>query len=105
MSFHHKLTVEHFQLDPASKMRNHLAEDVLDRNMLALMKVDNLINICLRDIISTKIKQIEGHLLVDVLLSINSNIVSDDNIYICKFSNININFICTFGNIKLKFQK
>lgn len=78
MSFHHKLTVEHFQLDPASKMRNHLAEDVLDRNMLALMKVDNLINICLRDIISTKIKQIEGHLLVDVLLSINSNIVSDD---------------------------
>ena len=39
MSFHHKLTVEHFQLDPASKMRNHLAEDVLDRNMLALMKV------------------------------------------------------------------
>lgn len=83
MSFHHKLTVEHFQLDPASKMRNHLAEDVLDRNMLALMKVDNLINICLRDIISTKIKQIEGHLLVDVLLSINSNIVSDDkNIYI-----------------------
>ena len=83
MSFHHKLTVEHFQLDPASKMRNHLAEDVLDRNMLALMKVDNLINICLRDTISTKIKQIEGHLLVDVLLSINSNIVSDDKkIYI-----------------------
>ena len=39
MSLHHKLTVDHFQLDPASKMRNHLAEDVLDRNMLALMKV------------------------------------------------------------------
>ena len=39
MSLHHKLTVDHFQLDPASKKRNHLAEDVLDRNMLALMKV------------------------------------------------------------------
>ena len=39
MSLHHKLTVDHFQLDPASKMRNHLAEDVLDRNILALMKV------------------------------------------------------------------
>ena len=39
MSLHHKLTVDHFQLDPVSKMRNHLAEDVLDRNMLALMKV------------------------------------------------------------------
>lgn len=39
MSLHHKLTVDQFQLDPASKMRNHLAEDVLDRNILALMKV------------------------------------------------------------------
>ena len=39
MSLHHKLTVDHFQLDPASKMHNHLAEDVLDRNILALMKV------------------------------------------------------------------
>ena len=42
MSLHHKLTVDHFQLDPASKMRNHLAEDVLDRNMLALMKVQKI---------------------------------------------------------------
>lgn len=36
---HEKLTLEHFHLDPASKMRNHLAEDVLDKNMLRLMKV------------------------------------------------------------------
>ena len=42
MSLHHKLTVDHFNLDPASKMRNHLAEDVLDRNMLALMKVQKI---------------------------------------------------------------
>jgi len=39
MSIHNKLTSEHFELDAASKMRNHLAEDVLDRNMLELMKV------------------------------------------------------------------
>ena len=42
MSLHHKLTVDHFKLDPASKMRNHLAEDVLDRNMMALMKVQQI---------------------------------------------------------------
>ncbi|XP_078364270.1 uncharacterized protein LOC144648637 [Oculina patagonica] len=36
---HEKLTLEHFHLDPASKMRNHLAEDVLDKNMLRLMKL------------------------------------------------------------------
>ncbi len=47
LSYHHKLTMNHFELDPASKMRNHLAEDVLDKNMLNLMKVflSHLINI------------------------------------------------------------
>lgn len=35
---HHKLTDEHFTLTPASKMRNKLALDVLDKNMLYLMK-------------------------------------------------------------------
>jgi len=39
LSFNEKLTEEHFHLDPASKMRNHLAEEVLDRDMLALIKV------------------------------------------------------------------
>lgn len=39
MSLHHKLTADHFELNPASKMRNHLAEDVLDKNMLELMEV------------------------------------------------------------------
>ena len=39
MSYHKKLTIEHFELNPASKMRNHLAEDVLDVHMLHLMKV------------------------------------------------------------------
>ena len=39
MSYHEKLTAEHFELNPSSKMRNHLAEDVLDKNMLSLMKV------------------------------------------------------------------
>jgi len=46
MSLHHKLTVDHFQLDPVSKMRNHLVEDVLDRNMLALMKVQKINHFC-----------------------------------------------------------
>lgn len=36
---HRKLTDEHFNLDSSSKMRNHLAEDVLDSNMLHLMEV------------------------------------------------------------------
>ncbi|KAK3738201.1 hypothetical protein QZH41_012782, partial [Actinostola sp. cb2023] len=38
LSYNEKLTLEHFELDPASKMRNHLAEEVLDRDMLSLMK-------------------------------------------------------------------
>ncbi|KAL9970357.1 hypothetical protein ACROYT_G022715 [Oculina patagonica] len=38
LSLHEKLTMDHFELDPASKMRNHLAEEVLDQNMLNLMK-------------------------------------------------------------------
>ena len=36
---HEKLTEEHFSLGYANKMRNHLACDVLDKNMLFLMKV------------------------------------------------------------------
>lgn len=36
---HEKLTTQHFDLDPASKMQNHLAEDVLDDKMLFLMQV------------------------------------------------------------------
>lgn len=39
LSLPEKLTMDHFELDPASKMRNHLAEEVLDQNMLNLMKV------------------------------------------------------------------
>ncbi|CAC5381154.1 unnamed protein product [Mytilus coruscus] len=35
---HKKLTEDHFTLTPASKMRNQLALDVLDKNMLFLMK-------------------------------------------------------------------
>lgn len=37
---HEKLTEQHFHLDPADKMRNHLAEDVLDKRMLYLMQVN-----------------------------------------------------------------
>lgn len=36
---HERLTEQHFHLDAASKMRNHLAEDVLDKKMLYLVKV------------------------------------------------------------------
>ena len=39
LPIHEKLTTQHFDLDPASKMRNHLAEDVLDDKMLFLMEV------------------------------------------------------------------
>ena len=39
LPLHEKLTPQHLELDPASRMRNHLAEDVLDRKMLFLMQV------------------------------------------------------------------
>ncbi|CAB3999881.1 Hypothetical predicted protein, partial [Paramuricea clavata] len=35
---HEKLKEDHFQLTPSSRMRNNLAEDVLDKKMLFLMK-------------------------------------------------------------------
>jgi hypothetical protein len=37
-SIHRRLTDEHINLTPASKMRNHLALHVLDKDMLYLMK-------------------------------------------------------------------
>ena len=40
LPYSRKLTEDHFQLNPSSRMRNKLAEDVLDRKMLILMKVD-----------------------------------------------------------------
>lgn len=39
LPLHEKLTLQHFEMDSAGKMRNHLAEDVLDRKMLFLMQV------------------------------------------------------------------
>ncbi|XP_062587022.1 uncharacterized protein LOC134248629 [Saccostrea cucullata] len=36
---HHKLSQEHLFMTPEAKMRNHLAEDVLDGNMLHLMEL------------------------------------------------------------------
>ena len=39
LPLHEKLTMQHFNLDSASKMRNRLAEDVLDTKMLFLMQV------------------------------------------------------------------
>ena len=45
LPLHEKLTDQHFNLDPASKMRNHLAEDVLDDKMLFLMQVKEAINL------------------------------------------------------------
>lgn len=45
LPLHEKLTDQHFNLDPASKMRNHLAEDVLDDKMLFLMQVKGATNV------------------------------------------------------------
>ena len=39
LPIHEKLTAQHFQLDPATKMRNSLAEDVRDAKMLYLVQV------------------------------------------------------------------
>ena len=39
LPLHEKLTQQHFELDPSSKMRNKLAEDVLDSKMLFFMQV------------------------------------------------------------------
>ena len=41
-----KLTKEHFQLDPALRMHNHLSEDVLDNMMHFLIKVMNTFKHC-----------------------------------------------------------
>ena len=43
---HEKLKEEHFQLDPALRMRNHLAEDVLDKRMHFLIKVIDTFKHC-----------------------------------------------------------
>ena len=40
LKLHHKLTPAHFELTPASLMRNQLAVDVLDEDMLRLMRVN-----------------------------------------------------------------
>ena len=45
MSLHEKLKAEHFYLNPSNKLRNHLAEEVLNQNMLSLMKV-GIVNNC-----------------------------------------------------------
>jgi hypothetical protein len=39
LAIHEKLKEDHFNLTPGSRMRNGLAEDVLDRKMLYLMEV------------------------------------------------------------------
>ena len=39
LPLHEKLTPLHLELDPAARMKNHLAEDLLDRKMLFLMQV------------------------------------------------------------------
>lgn len=39
LPLHEKLTMQHFELDPSTKMRNSLAEDVLDSKMLFLLEV------------------------------------------------------------------
>ena len=44
LPLHEKLTLQHFELDSASKMRNGLAEDVLDTKMLFLMQVIFILN-------------------------------------------------------------
>ena len=40
---HERLSEQHFELDSAAKMRNLLAEDALDRKMLFLMEVCEVI--------------------------------------------------------------
>ena len=39
LKIHQKLSPQHFELDSAGLMRNHYAEQVLDKDMLRLMKV------------------------------------------------------------------
>jgi hypothetical protein len=39
LRIHRKLTKEHIEIAPTSKMRNHLAAEVLDNDMLRLMKL------------------------------------------------------------------
>jgi hypothetical protein len=39
LPLHHHLSIKHFELGYATRMRNHLAQQVLDGDMLNLMKV------------------------------------------------------------------
>lgn len=41
MIIHPQLTRQHIYISEMDKMRNHLAEDVLDKKMLYLMKVSD----------------------------------------------------------------
>ena len=41
MPLHERLKEDHFNLTPSSRMRNGLAEDILDKRMLLLMMVNN----------------------------------------------------------------
>ena len=42
---HQKLTPAHFELSPWLLMRNHLATDVLNKDMLRLMQVIKIFNL------------------------------------------------------------
>ena len=49
LHIHERLTEHHFNLDPSSKMRNHLAEDVLNKSMHYLMIVSDNFNTAIKD--------------------------------------------------------
>jgi hypothetical protein len=47
IKIYHHLTKDHIFLDGPAKMRNHLANEVLDKNMLHLMQVNEITYKCL----------------------------------------------------------
>ena len=76
---HHKLTSDHINLTSISKMRNHLALEVLDRNMLYLMiqygKARGI-----SDELSGTIAVLEQtSVLVDIFMDTNRSIISQDD--------------------------
>ena len=61
MPVHERLKEDHFNLTPSSRMRNGLAEDVLDKRMLLLMMVT----------INSTVKEIYGNIFLFLLIDKN----------------------------------
>ena len=94
-AIHHKLTEEHINMTPASKMRNQLAIHVLNKDMLYLMKSYQA-TLPNPEILASTVEILEHtSQLVDIFCTQNQPISSMDNPKFEKLTNI-LNFFNTW---------